>query len=464
MDLTRRHFLRMAGGGLGSAALATLMDQFTLSTALAGGGGYKALVCIFLAGGNDGNNTVVPLDNAGYNDYNTVRGASGLAIPQNQLLPIQPGSFSTPFGLHPNLGELQTLFQQGKLAVVCNVGPLIQPMTRQQYRDGSRPKPLQLFSHSNQVQEWQSARADVAAQNGWGGRTADRFPGHPSGFPMITSVAGSGLFTIGQTTRPLAIAPAPTGLNQVLMLTGFGTNTQEMARRDSFNYLRTVDTGTRFVAATSDLTQKALDISQVFTTDPTLNTVFPNTTLGNQLKQVAKVMKVNRDEQSLQLPRQIFFCSLGGFDTHQTEINRQGTLLTQLSKAMKAFYDATVELGLDSSVTTFTMSDFGRTLQPSGSGGSVGSDHGWGNHQFVMGSAVRGTDFYGVAGPNGTVYPTLQLGGDNDTDTRGRWIPTGAVEQYAATLATWYGLSASDLNLVFPLLPNFASANLGFLG
>jgi uncharacterized protein (DUF1501 family) len=164
------------------------------------------------------------------------------------------------------------------------------------------------------------------------------------------------------------------------------------------------------------------------------------------------------------LSRQIFFCSIGGFDTHQTQINGQATLLTQLSQAMKAFSDATVELGVESRVTTFTLSDFGRTLQPAGSGAAVvGTDHAWGNHQFVMGGAVAGGNFYGVAGPNGTVYPTLQLSGPNDTDSRGRWIPTVAVEQYAATLATWFGLAPTDLETVFPLIGRFTTPNLGFL-
>ncbi|HET9529274.1 MAG TPA: DUF1501 domain-containing protein [Blastocatellia bacterium] len=468
MKQTRRAFLRQSCGALSAAAMAAGIRRFGLINALAQRAAptdYKALVCIFLNGGNDCNNTVVPLDTSGYQAYSSVRSSSGLAIPQGSLLPITPPSIGTQFGLHPGLADLHSLWSQQKLAIACNVGPLIHPMTREQYRTNSVPKPYQLFSHSDQVTQWQSSISNTRSQTGWGGRLSDLTAGFNGGnaFPMTTSVAGSNIFSIGMNARPLVIAPAPTGLNQVLALNGFGSSAEEQARRNSMNHLRTIDRSNALVAATSDTTQQALDISMAFSTDPTLATVFPATTLGNQLKQVAKVMKLNQTSAQLSLERQIFFCSLGGFDTHQNQPASQEGLLTQVSQAMKAFYDATVELGIASQVTTFTLSDFGRTLQPSGSGASVGTDHGWGNHLFVMGGAVRGGDFYGVAGPNGTVFPTLQLGGSNDTDSRGRWIPTASVEQYAATLASWYGLAQSDLSQVFPLIGNFTSSSLGFM-
>lgn len=347
---------------------------------------------------------------------------------------------------------------------MANVGPLVQPLTRAQYQAGA-PRPYQLFSHSDQVAQWQTSRADTRIQMGWGGRTADRTLAFNTGsvFPMITSVAGSVVFGQGLSTRPLAIAAAPTALNQVLVLSGFTTSAADVARRQSMDFLRTVDRSATLVAAASDATQQAVDIiSALGGPDPTLTTVFPNSGIGNQLKQVAKVIKLN--QSSLSLNRQIFFCSIGGFDTHQNQVTGQQNLLTQLSQAMKAFYDATVELGVEPRVTTFTLSDFGRTLQPAGSGAAtVGTDHGWGSHQFVMGGGVIGGEFYGVPGPNGIVYPTLQLSGPNDTDSRGRWIPTSSVEQYAATLATWYGLAPADLPVVFPLLSRFTTPNLGFL-
>jgi uncharacterized protein (DUF1501 family) len=262
----------------------------------------------------------------------------------------------------------------------------------------------------------------------------------------------------------LSIAPAPTALNQVLVLTGFGTGADDAARQRSMAFLRTIDTESPLVRAVDGTTDQALAIGGLLSSDVTLATPFPNTTLGNQLKQVAKVIKFNTTSDSLGINRQIFFCQLGGFDTHQNQLNTQSNLLLQVSEAIKAFYDSSVEIGVDRQVTTFTLSDFGRTLQPAGTGANVvGSDHAWGNHHFVVGGAVRGGDFYGVAGPNGTVFPVLQLNGPSDTDNRGRWIPTASVEQYAATLASWFGVSSADLPLVFPNIGRFAGVDLGFM-
>jgi uncharacterized protein (DUF1501 family) len=347
--------------------------------------------------------------------------------------------------------------------VVCNVGPLAQPLTRGQYLGGA-PRPYQLFSHSDQIAQWQSAIADRVSPTGWGGRIADRTPVHPSGFPTLTAISG-GLFTRGQVTSPLSIGPATTALNQVLVLNGFGTATSETARRTSMNLLRTIDTGNTLVASASRTMQQGLDIGQILNSNPTIATPFPaNNTLGSQLLQVAKVIKLNSTSPTLGLNRQIFFCQLGGFDTHQGQLATQSSLLTQVGAAIKAFYDATVELGLEQQVTTFTLSDFGRTFQPAGTGtGTVGSDHAWGNHHFVVGGAVRGGDFYGEPGPNGLVFPELRLSGPNDTDNRGRWIPTASVEQYAATLAGWYGVSGADLPLVFPNIGRFPRTDLGFM-
>jgi len=463
---TRRDFLIRAGHAcvgyaFGAAAFVAGIHRFSVINALAQGSDYKALVCVFLAGGNDGNNLVVPTSLTEYNAYAAVRRSAGLAIAQDLLLPIAPLSITLPFGFHPSLVELHALWLQQKMSVVCNVGPLVQPLTKQQYQSGA-PRPYQLFSHSDQVSQWQTSVADRIAQSGWGGRTADRFSPHASGLPMITTLSG-GIFTRGENTTPLTIPTAPTALNQVLVLNGFGTAADEVARRTSMDSLRLLDHEAPLVASASLTTQQALDIGRTFNSDVTLATVFPNTTLGNQLKQVAKVIKFNATSPALGLSRQIFFCQLGGFDTHQNQVGTQSGLLVQLSQAIKAFYDATLELGLEQQVTTFTLSDFGRTLQPAGSGGTVGSDHAWGNHHLVVGGAVRGGDFYGMPGPNGTVFPVLQLSGPSDTDTRGRWIPTASVEQYAATLASWYGVAPADMSIVFPNIGRFASSNLGFM-
>ena len=467
MKVTRREFLLQsargcAGYALGTAAFVAGVQRFSLINAFAQGSDYRALVCIFLGGGNDGNNVVVPATTTEYNQYAAARSAAGLAIAKDVLLPVTPSSLSATFGLHPSLADIHTLWSTQKLSVVCNVGPLVVPLTRTDYLGGA-PRPYQLFSHSDQIAQWQTAISDRIGQTGWGGRTADRFPAAPSGFPMITALSG-GIFTRGAATSPVTIPPAPTALNQVLVLNGFGSGSDDAARRRSMGFLRTIDTESSLVAALDRTTDQAVSIGSLLSADVTLGTVFPNTTLGNQLKQVAKVIKYNTGGSAFGVNRQIFFCQLGGFDTHQNQLSTQATLLTQVSQAVKAFYDATLEVGVDRQVTAFTLSDFGRTLQPAGAGANVvGSDHAWGNHHFVVGGAVRGGDFYGVNGPGGTVFPVLQLSGPSDTDNRGRWIPTASVEQYAATLASWYGVSQADLPLVFPNIDRFSSRDLGFM-
>jgi uncharacterized protein (DUF1501 family) len=474
MAQSRRDFLRNSACAVGSMALASTVESLGLVNAFAQSGGasdYRALVCIFLSGGNDCNNLLVDLNQ--YSNYNTIRGGSaGLAIPQSSLLPIAPSGGGS-FGLHPNLPEIKTLFDQGQLAVVANVGPLVEPLTRVTYQNGTGKKPLQLFSHSDQVGLWQSSVANSVVQTGWGGRIADKTGGlnGSATFSQVTSIAGISLFVTGQNTRPLAIGDSNTALSAVLPLnntpgaSGFSSS-QNTARRTAFDQVRALDPGIVLIKAASDIRSSALQTQAALASvSPTINTVFPNpsTSISRQLLQVARVIKASTDPTAgINMKRQIFFCTLGGFDTHSNQTSStfggaQGTLLLQLSQAMKAFYDATVELGVSTGVTTFTLSDFGRTFQPSGSGvTTVGSDHGWGSHHFVMGGSVIGNRLYGA-------YPTLALGGPDDTDTRGRWIPSMAVEQYAATLANWYGLSSSDFPAVFPLLSHFSPQNIGFM-
>ena len=466
MTLSRREFLRRSScSALGAAALASGIDRFGLVQAFADGTSYKALVCVFLGGGNDGNNLVVPLDEEGYGSYAAVRSAAGLALAQSSLLPITPKSLGTPFGLHPSLAAIHPLFDDGRLAILTNVGPLIQPTSKQDYLSNA-PRPYQLFSHSDQIAQWQTSVSTAVSPTGWGGRIADTFDVNPSGYPLITALAG-GVFTRGQRTTALTVAPAPTALNQLLVLNGFGTAADERARLNAMTYIRGIDLDSPLVAAASGITQQALDIGKAFNADDALNTVFPNppngTTLGNQLKQVAKLIKFNLSNGAQALARQIFFCSLGGFDTHQGQVATQASLLTQVGEALKAFYDATVELQVESQVTTFTLSDFGRTFQPAGSMGTVGSDHAWGNHHLIIGGSVLGGDFYGVPGPSDTVFPTLQLGGPDDTDTRGRWIPTTSVDQYGATLARWFGVEETNIDTVFSQLRNFSIRDLRFM-
>lgn len=467
MANSRREFLRKSGcAALSMTALATTIRHFGLVDAFAqksaDGGDYKALVCVFLNGGNDGNNTLVPNYTAGYDQYFAARGTQGLAIPRNSLLSITPPSIGLDFGLHPNLTELKALWDTQKLAIVCNVGTLVQPLTRAQYQSGA-PRPVQLFSHSDQTAQHRSAISTGSSLTGWGGRTADRTIGLNPGAAIsaITSVSGSSLFTAGNLTTPLVVSPAPTPINQIFALNGFTTAADDVARRNSMNQVRGMNLDQTLVRAASDLTQQAISVSDQLSTDPVLTVAFPNTTLGNQLKQVAKLMKFRTQ---LNMSRQIFYVQSGAlFDTHSSQLSRQVAVLTEVSQAMKAFYDETVAQGIANKVTSFTLSDFSRTLSPTGTGSVAGSDHAWGNHVFVMGDAVHGGDFYGIPGPNGTVFPTLVNGGPDDADSRGRFIPTSSVEMFAATLASWYGVSASDIPLVFPNINSFPTSNLGFM-
>ncbi len=483
MATTRRDFLRNTACALGGMALASSIESFGIVHALTpqAATDYRALVCIFLNGGNDGNNLLVSLDQ--YNGptgstvegYSNVRSASGLAIPQADLLAVSPLSGGS-YGFHPNMPEMQNLFNQGKLAAVVNVGPLVEPLTRTTYQNGSGKKPLQLFSHSDQVNLFQTAIANNVSQTGWGGRVADltKVLNGDATFPQNISIAGINLLLTGVNTRQLAIGDSNTALSSVLPLSnppgsaGY-TSAQTTARRTSFDELRTLNQDLKLIKAASDTRSSALQTSQALASvNPSLATVFPNTSLGRQLLQIARLIKASTDAGAgINMKRQIFFAQIGGFDTHSNQkvVNNgqpggQDGLLLQVSQAMNAFYNATVELGLQNNVTAFTLSDFGRTFQPAGSGSAVGSDHAWGNNHLVLGGAVMGQTLFGT-------YPTLRRGGPDDTDggsnPRGRWIPTTSVEQYAATLATWYGLSTSDLEAVFPLIDRFPTANLGFM-
>ncbi|MDT5296374.1 MAG: hypothetical protein QOJ76_3254 [Acidobacteriota bacterium] len=474
MAHTRRDFLRTTACALGGAALASTFESFGLMDAYAQSAtGYRALVCVFLSGGNDGNNMIVPLDTLGYGQYSTARAAAGLAHAQASLLAVNAPSQGRQFGFHPNMPEMQTLFNQGRLAVVCNAGPLVEPLTQLTYRNGTGKRPLQLFSHSDQVGLWQTAVANTVSQTGWGGRIADSMAAlnSPSTFSHSVSIAGVSTFLTGNSTRQLAIADASTSLALLLPLTMTGSTSEVASRRAAFDQIRASDLGARLVKAAGDTRASALQTSAQLSGVSSHNflTQFPPTSLGRQLLQVGRLIA---ERNTFTMKRQIFFVQAGGYDTHTNQRgaagNTQDNLLQQLSQALKAFHDLLKnELGNPASnsyigsdvsqeVTAFTLSDFGRTLQPSGAGSLVGSDHGWGNHHLVMGGAVRGGDFYGA-------FPTLVAGGPDDADTRGRWIPTISVEQYAATLAAWYGLSASDFPAVFPLLDRFPVTNLGFM-
>ena len=444
MVLTRRAFIHY-GGLMGGAALA--LQRFGSVNALAQTGGYQALVCIFLFGGNDSNNTIIPIDQ--YADYSKVRGtSSGINIPVETLLPLAPFSTSSTFGLHPALSALKPIWDQKRLAIACNVGPLVEPITRQQYLAGTGRVPVNLFSHSDQQAQWQTCVSTGPSPTGWGGRTADKLDSALS-FPMMVTSAGLTPFTAADVSRPLAVTPG-----QAFQLNGF-TGTTGPSRYAALQTLLQSDRDQRLIASASDTLSNAIANSQLLGTLLAVQTTFPATGLGNQLKQVAQLIKLNQSK--LALPRQLFFCSLGGFDTHGQQANAQASLLTQLANAMAAFDAATIELGVSEAVTTFTLSDFARTFAANS---NSGTDHAWGAHHFVMGGAVKGGDFYGA-------YPTLAVNGPDDADSgggaRGRWIPTVSVDEYAATLAAWYGLASADMPAVFPNLGRFNTPSLGFL-
>ena len=449
--MNRRQFLRSTLG-CSAAGLAGSLDLFPLAAQAQTAQDYKALVCVFLFGGNDGNNMVIPADSAGYAGYAAVRGTtSGINIAQSTLLQVQPRSIGTPFGLHPSLAAIHPLFASGQLALLANVGPLTQPTTPSQYAAGVHPESL--YSHSDQQSEWQTSNASGASRTGWGGRIADAMGAtNGGGFPVITSTAGVTLFVTGAVSSPLAIPPTGSfGLN------GFTAGAASQARLAALNALLAIDRGNTFAAAASDITTQAVALSgkvnPILT--GTTSTVAPlfdgqTTSIAAQFLAVAKMIEARA---SLEARRQVFFVSLGGFDTHNNQLTTQADLLGQLAPAMKSFHDATAQLGIADKVTTFTLSDFGRTFQPAAGGGT---DHAWGNHHLIVGGAVRGGDFYGQ-------FPTLALGGPSDAEKEGRWIPTTAIDQYGATLATWFGVGATQLPAVFPNLASFPSANLGFV-
>jgi uncharacterized protein (DUF1501 family) len=489
MNENRRDFLKRSGGcALGMVAMATQMHHLGMVDAFAqraidvessndGGENYKALVVLFWAGGNDGNNMVIPNHNdatiSNYAAYAAARNAQGLAIAQNQLLPIAvPRLGGLTYGLHPNLGPgaagainngIHELYGMGKLAVVTNVGTLVRPLTRAQYQSSAFQKPYQLFSHSDQVTQAQTSISNTQAFTGWGGRISDRMTQvqNPNGLvPMITSIAGAQLFSSGQLTLPLAIADSNTSLANVLNPAGFGTSPtgSTLARLNAFNALRQQDLSSNYVAAASHVTDLAMAANSALQTSQETTVPFPNTSIGRQLRQVARLVKKRFD---LNVNRQVFYVQIGGFDTHTNQLANQANLFGQFSQAMRSFYDEMVAQGVQNDVTTFTLSDFNRTFNPAGSGVAVGSDHAWGNHMFVMGGAVSGGNFYGSLRPDGsgTYFPTLTQGGPDDTDSgsapRGRWIPTTSVEQYAVKFSRWFGLPQSDEAAVFPNLTTF---------
>jgi uncharacterized protein (DUF1501 family) len=455
--LTRRSFLRSACTAVGMTSLAsTVFDLRRIAAAAPLAGDYKALVCVFLYGGNDSNNVLVPRG-TDYAAYAAARG--GLALGQASLLPITPlsGGDGRQWGLHPRLTGLRNLFNQQRLALVANVGPLVAPVTRAEYDAGTAALPPQLFSHSDQTVHWQTGLPDQPVRTGWGGRIADLLHSlnGAAQVSMSMSLAGNNTFQVGNAvTQYQLTTDGSIGLGWYSDGTQWNDPPSTAIRR-----LMTKSYGNLFQAGYRDVFQRALDqdrlLSAALDTAPALQTLFPDTDLGRQLRMVARLISIR---EALGMRRQVYFCAAGGYDTHDGQISGapetgvHADLLAELDGALSAFYTATTELGVASDVTSFTASDFGRTYASNGDG----SDHGWGSHHFVLGGAVAGGRFYGQV-------PTLEVDGPDDSGD-GRWIPTTSVDEYSATLARWFGVSASDLPLVLPNLGRFNTPDLGFLG
>ena len=454
VELSRRKLLQLAAFGLASRML-----PFGTVNAFAGTtgdlGAYQALVCIFLFGGNDSNNMVVPIDGQARMDYEASRTiASTLQLNAANLVDLGLANYTMPdlslstsnFGLHPSMMHLNAL--KGKLAVIANVGTLVTPLTKDQYRNKLVPRPRALFSHSDQQQQLQTASPLIQSGTGWGGRLADCMQGGnaSSTFPTSVSMSGANMWLTGAASHPVTLSAGSR-----LVLNG-STGTSGTARHAGLQELLNFDTGFSLVQQASTTLSQGIATGNVINTalesTNTLDTVFPTSSLGRQLEHIAKLIKV-RDGN---IKRQIFFCATGGFDTHSDQVAKHAGLMGGLSEAMAAFYQATVELGVANQVTSFTQSDFNRTFQPNP---TFGSDHAWGGHHLALGGSVQ-SGFYGE-------FPNLTLDGPSTTDSRGRWIPTTGMDQYGATLATWFGLPAADLNTVFPNLSNFPTVNLGFV-
>ena len=452
--LARRAFLRRAGQlGLAGVAAPWALNLAAIGEAAAfTANDYKALVCVFLYGGNDYGNTLVPYDNTHYGRYATIR--SGIATPQASLAAtaLNPAS-ALPDGLQLALAlqmtGLKTLFDAGKLAVQLNVGPLIQPTTLAQYNARSVPLPPKLFSHNDQQSVWQSSRPEGSTA-GWGGKLGDlALASNSSAVFTCISVTGNAVYLAGQTAAQYQVSTSGAVAINGIKSGVYGSSACGAALNTLLTQAstQTLEHELGRVAARSIAAES--QVSSALAGTPAFTTTFPaGNTLASQLQLVARLIAAR---SSLGAKRQVFMVSLGGFDLHDNLVAQHPTLLGNVSAALTAFYNATVELGVADSVTAFTASDFGRTLSSNGDG----SDHGWGSHHFVLGGAVKGGAFYGNA-------PAVAVGGPDDVG-QGRLLPSTSVDQYAATLASWFGVSDSELALVLPNIGNFSLRNVGFV-
>ena len=437
---SRRDFLRLGCRALSAAGAATAFGKAGLMTARAQtAGDYKALVCIFLFGGNDANNLLVPNDTTTYANYAKIR--ANLALSQGSLVSIHDAASNANYGLHPSFASIAPLFTTSKrLAIMMNVGTLLQTVPR-----GSNglpqlsavPLPVNLYSHSDQQTEWQDAMPQGGATTGWSGRLSDKVAALSSGVvPPAITLAGNTLQLIGQNTQPSSVSTSNFGLTASATDPGSTALQSLLGLSSGVTLIQAAQTSMKDAMAVANAVKAAL------TGAASLGITFPTSDIGTQLGQVAKLIQVR---SSLGASRQIYFCSQGGYDTHSNQLAQQVTLYGNLAAALSAFDQAMTALSVQNSVTTFTESDFGRTFQPNG---NAGSDHGWGSHALMIGGAVNGGALYGT-------FPTQTLGGPDDSGSRGTWVPGTSEDQYMGALAKWFGLAQADMDYVFPNLKNF---------
>ncbi len=453
-EQSRRAFLARSGAlGLVGAASPFVVNLAAIGEAAASvNADYKAMVCIFLFGGNDYANTLPPYDQATYNAYQAQRSALAhqrAALDATVLNPLTPLPGGRQFALAPTLAPLLPIFNAGRMAPVLNVGTLIQPTTKAQYSARSVPLPPKLFSHNDQQSFWQASSAE-GANSGWGGRIGDLLQaGNGNATLTCINASGNAVFLTGRQAVQYSVGTSgPIALSARNSLYGSST---------ASSTLQALMTGTNpglLAGEHAKISKRSLDayaqVSTALAAAPVLTTAFPTTSLGNQLKVVANLISVS---SQLGARRQVFFVSAGGFDLHDSLVAQHPGLLAGVANAAKAFYDATVELGVSDKVTAFTASDFGRTLLAN----TDGSDHGWGSMHFVLGGAVNGQRFYGTA-------PEYANNGPSDVG-QGRLLPTISVDQYASTLASWFGVANSDMSTVLPNIGNYNQStwNLGFV-
>jgi uncharacterized protein (DUF1501 family) len=445
---SRREFLRLGCRALLSAGATAALHRAGLMTAKAqSSSDYKALVCIFLFGGNDANNMLIPNETASYANYSKIR--QNVAIPQASLVSIYDAASSTTYGLHPSFAPLAPLYTTNqRLAIMMNVGTLLQPVPRGSNglpQLTSVPLPQNLYSHSDQQIQWQDATPQGGGSTGWVGRLSDRVAAASGAVvPPAITLAGNTLLLVGQNTQPSAVTTTNFGLIAPASDPG----------ATALQSLLGLDSGATLVQAAQSSLQNAVSVAAAINAalsgSGSVGVTFPNTSIGSQLSQVAKLIQVRA---SLSASRQIFFCSQGGYDTHSNQLAQHVTLYSQLAAALVAFDQAMSALNVQDSVTTFTESDFSRTLQPNG---NAGTDHGWGSHALVMGGAVKGGALYGT-------YPTLALSGPDDSGNRGTWVPSTSEDQYMGALAKWFGLQPADTDYVFPNLSTFGYQTPAFI-